>query len=90
MHISLISALLTVLSDNKFLKDASVKPSRDRASSLSYNHNDIEKVVESNNHDVAIRNECNGNGYKKAEVLRVFSYFNYSSSFLSNITCMFH
>lgn len=72
MRIYLTSALLTVLSDNKFSKDASVKPSRVRASFLSNNHNDVEKVVESNNHDVAIRNECNGNGYKKAEVLEFF------------------
>lgn len=60
MNISDIRTV-NVLSDNKVSKDAAVKPSRDRALSLSKNHNDIGKVVESNIHDVAIRKECNGN-----------------------------
>ncbi|KAG6648175.1 histone-lysine N-methyltransferase ATXR7 isoform X1 [Carya illinoinensis] len=47
------------IQNNKVSKDAAVKRSRDRALSLSKNHNDIEKVVESNIHDVAIRKECN-------------------------------
>lgn len=64
---------MTIVSGNKVSKDAA-KPSRDRASALFKNCNDIEKFVDSSGHDVASQEEFSGNYSKTkyAEVLRVF------------------
>lgn len=64
---------MTLSSDNKVSKEAAVKPSRDRASASSKNQNDLEKVVDSNRHDGAVRQEFSGNWPKNkyAKALRV-------------------
>lgn len=66
---------MTILSGNKVSKDAA-KPSRDRASALFKNCTDIEKLVDSNGHDVASQEEFSGNcsQTKYAEVLSVFLF----------------
>ena len=60
----------------KVPKDA-VKPSRDRVLNLPKNLNDVEKVVDSNGHDVAMQGEFTGNCLKNkcAKMLLVFFFF---------------
>ena len=60
----------------KVPKDA-VKPSRDRVLNLPKNLNDVEKVVDSNGHDVAMQGEFTGNCLKNkcAKMLLLFVFF---------------